>query len=105
MTHSFTIEFELPDASREAVHHAAEALMDELVALEAANCGAHSAAVSADLGRNLVAVELAADEADMNTSRRVVESCVRAAIHAAGGATPTVWPESASSVRALASAS
>lgn len=64
----------------------ADALMEQLLALEEAACGIHSSSVAADLGLGTIEVMVSVDgdEDAAETARRVGESCIRAAILAAG---------------------
>ncbi|WP_299442618.1 hypothetical protein [uncultured Phycicoccus sp.] len=78
--------------SSEALESNAQDLMQELLDLEAAGCGIHSAAVSLDLDREMIEIEVATEDEDENVALARVNSCIRAAIHATGGNTPG-WEE------------
>lgn len=90
MTETFTLhaEFSVLDMDGVRLTEAAEALMEQLLALEEAGCGIHSSAVSVDLGKHIVEVEVATDADSFDVAYARVDSCVRAAIHATGGFTP-----------------
>ena len=76
------------DMDRSQLEAVAGKLMEELLALEDAGCGIHSSAVSADLGASQIAIEVSVDADSKTTAVSVAQSCIRAAVHAAGGATP-----------------
>jgi hypothetical protein len=77
-----------PSQTDEMLRAEVQRIMDELLVLEAAGCKIADTALSLDLVNDRVEVELLSwgegfDEAAMNAN-----SCLRAAIHAAGGSTP-----------------
>ena len=100
MTDGYTIgcSFTVHDMGRGQLEDAADRLMEQLLALEGAECGTHSAAVSVDLGEHEITIEVGVDESDLNVATAVARSCIRAAIHATGGATPD-WDRAPTKVR------
>ncbi len=94
-THTFEAAFEVVGLADDALEAAAGQLMDELLALETAGCGIHSSAVSLDLDDHVVEIEVSVDHDDEETAQAVGQSCIRAAVHAAGGGTASwdVAPE------------
>jgi len=89
MTTTFNVigVFTVTDMGRNQLEIASGNLMEQLLALENAGCGIHSAAVSADLGTSEVQVEVSVDADSKEIGLSVAQSCIRAAIHATGGAT------------------
>lgn len=84
-TYSLEADFEVVLEDPSALEGMGDALMDELLDLEEAGCGIHSASVAVDMGLSVVEVTVSVDAEDDETARRVGESCIRAAIHAIGG--------------------
>jgi len=90
VTEGFTVSasFTVLDMEPEQLAKASDELMEQLLALEEAGCGIHSSAVSVDLGERSVELEVAVDGSEEGVVIAVARSCIRAAIHATGGATP-----------------
>jgi hypothetical protein len=101
MTTTFNVigVFTVTDMGRNQLEIASGNLMEQLLALENAGCGIHSAAVSADLGANEVQVEVSVDADSKEIGLSVAQSCMRAAIHATGAATPD-WEHAPTRVNA-----
>jgi|NGEPerStandDraft_6_1074524.scaffolds.fasta_scaffold74734_1 hypothetical protein len=101
MTTTYNVSgiFPVTDMDRSQLEASAAKLMDELLALESAGCGIHSSAVSADLGASEVEIEVSIDADSKETALGVAQSCMRAAIHATGGATPG-WEDAPARVKA-----
>lgn len=83
----FTLNLD-EDASRDVVVSHVDDVMTELIKLSETDCPISDPAVSLDLGRKEVLVELRADGGDFDEVAALVDSCLRSAIHAAGGRTP-----------------
>jgi hypothetical protein len=98
-TYNVSGVFTVTDMDRNQLEVAAGKLMEQLLALEDAGCGIHSSAVSADLGASRVAVEVSIDAESEKVALSVAQSCMRAAIHAAGGATSD-WEKAPTRVNA-----
>lgn len=64
-------------------------VMEELVKLSLTDCGIADPAVSLDLSDNTVVIEVLAFGDGFDETVAAADSCIRAAIHSAGGATPT----------------
>lgn len=63
-------------------------VMDELINLQESGCGIEDPAMSLDMSGPLLTIELVAEGSDFTEAQHRADSCARAAIHAAGGATP-----------------
>lgn len=63
-------------------------VMEELVKLAARDCGIADPAISFDRSQGIVTIEVSAADGDFDQAVVVADSCIRTAIHAAGGATP-----------------
>jgi hypothetical protein len=101
MTTTFNVigVFTVTDMDRNQLEVAAGKLMEQLLALEDAGCGIHSSAVSADLGASQFQVEVSIDADSKKIALSVAQPCIRAAIHATGGATPE-WEQAPTRVNA-----
>lgn len=76
------------DEEAEPIDEQLGAVMDELVKLADGNCGISDPAISYDSERKLVTIEVVAENEDFDDAVLTANSCIRSAIHAAGGATP-----------------
>ena len=101
MTTTYNVRgvFTVTDMDPKQLEVAADKLMEQLLALENAGCGIHSSAVSADLGASQLEVEVSIDADSKKIALSVAQSCIRAAIHATGGATPE-WQQAPPRVNA-----
>lgn len=73
-------------SSQEQFDHHTDHVMDELVALE--NDHISDADVSVNLRDRIVEISLVAGAEDFDAAAQLADSCIRSAIHAAGGGTP-----------------
>jgi hypothetical protein len=64
-------------------------VMEELVKLSHTDCGISDPAVSLDLSDNTVIIEVIAFGDGFDETVTMADSCIRSAIHSAGGSTPT----------------
>lgn len=79
------------------------ALMDALLDLEKAGACSDSA-VSIDIGRRRIEIEVVGVGDNFEEAAERADSCIRTAIHAVGGATPTWEPVTISEHRQLVDA-
>ncbi|GAB4067786.1 hypothetical protein GCM10028777_24920 [Angustibacter speluncae] len=84
----FTGEFQAADITAEQLERAAGEIMNALLELEETGCGIHNPAVSADLIRSVVTIEVDGEADDFEAAQALIDSCIRSAIHKVGGATP-----------------
>lgn len=97
--HIFTVNNLDPDKFEDE----GSALMDALLALEKDDdCG--DSAVSIDVGRRRIEIEVVGFGDNFEDAAERADSCIRAAIHAVGGATPTWEPVTISEHRQLVDA-
>ncbi|MCW2736111.1 hypothetical protein [Nocardioides sp.] len=76
------------DEDAEPIDEQLGAVMEELVKLADSDCGISDPAVSYDSDLRLVTIEVVAESDDFDDAVVTADSCIRSAIHAAGGATP-----------------
>lgn len=84
-------EFTVRHISREQLEAQCGTVMEALLELEGTGCGITSSAVSLDLATFTVTIEVEATGEDFDEAVAVADSCIRSAIHKAGGATPDGW--------------
>ncbi len=84
----FSGEYLASRCSREELEAEAGVIMDALLELEASGCGLSDAAVAVDLGAFMVTIEVEAEAGSFEEAQAIVDSCIRSAIHKAGGRTP-----------------
>lgn len=63
-------------------------VMEALLELEDTDCGIFDSGVAADLAAGEVEISVMAEAATYEKAEEIASSCVRSAIHKAGGATP-----------------
>ena len=63
-------------------------IMENLVGLVDTECGIKDPAISLDEANNLVTIDVTVEAVDFEAAVELASSCIRSAIHAAGGHTP-----------------
>lgn len=84
----FSGDYLATGGSREEFEAEAGGIMDALLELEASDCGISEPAIAIDLSRFMLTIDVVAAAPSFEEAQQLVDSCVRAAIHKAGGSTP-----------------